>query len=276
MEVAFKKCTSDCDDHRCTQAALHGLDTAVAFYTGSLAATGHGKFHYSLANELCRDFRTCGAKGDSSKHTTARINREVFVEFQNMQESILADNCPDVRRGKDHVSRKMNVPLIQATLRSAYKRDGMGEHVSEEERAIGATFAASVLPMVARCSRDDAQIIFQNMELSAQRTSFAAVKSAFERQYGCLAITCDDVGGYYHIKRGRYYDGADPCVSPRREDDEDSGSHLPIGLAAVALLGLAVFWYLRKKLQARNERLAKYDEDNDLSDSSGDDDFRFT
>ena len=273
LEDSFRKCQTDCGKHRCTDDALRFLDSAVAFYTGSLVVTNgsqHGKLHYSLADEMCQKFRTCGLSGNSARGTSL-VNHKVFNEFETMKQGILGDNCPDARRGKDHIAEQMYVPLIQATLESAYKRDQMGDQVTKEERALGATFAASILPAVARCHPEDAVTIFRNMHLNVKHTSFKDVKAAFERQYSCMKITCEDVGGYYRSMLLGYYDGANPCVTPK-----EKGPGFPIGMTFVSLMGLGLLLYMRKKYLQRKARLAKYDEDNDLSESSHDDELIFT
>jgi hypothetical protein len=52
-----------------------------------------------------------------------------------------------------------------------------------------------------------------NMKIGATATSFAAVKAAFENNYACMEITCEEVGGLWFSAENRYYDGAEPCAS---------------------------------------------------------------
>merc|ERR1712137_1153757 len=104
----------------------------------------------------------------------------------------------------------MAVPLIQGTLRYAYKVDIL--QGVEKEKAEGAVFAAAVLPRVHACSPEDAETIYNNMKVGASSTSFSAVKTAFENNYECMNIDCATVGGLYNDASGEYYPEAGVCM----------------------------------------------------------------
>jgi hypothetical protein len=78
-----------------------------------------------------------------------------------------------------------------------------------------------------------------------QGTDFAAVKSALESTYGCLGITCADVGGVIDDGTGTYKVGAAPCGGA---GDTSSSSSVNVGLAvglsvgAVAAIALVYVW----------------------------------
>ena len=68
---------------------------------------------------------------------------------------------------------------------------------------------------------------------------FIAVKSAFERNYGCMQITCQDVGGIWDSSTSEYMGDAAPCGT-------SSSSSVNVGLAvglSIAGLVVAVFAY---------------------------------
>lgn len=44
------------------------------------------------------------------------------------------------------------------------------------------------------------------------KTDFAAVKKAFENNYMCLGISCDDIGGLVEIGMSNFLPGAEPCA----------------------------------------------------------------
>jgi hypothetical protein len=117
-------------------------------------------------------------------------------------------------------------------------------------------------------------VILRHMEMNAPTTSFSEVKTAFERQYKCLALTCDDVGGYYDHSniwsKGQYYDGAAPCVDPNNQGGLVK-QNIPLSSTLFTVLALVLFLYTYKKWKRRKERLAKIDADNDLSDDSSSD-----
>ena len=122
--------------------------------------------------------------------------------------------CSLVRPIVESIVDLMTVPLIQGTLRYAYK----GEYLSSggftpKEKGEGAVFAASVLPRVASCSAAAAATIQSEMRLDAStsaRPDFESVKAAFESTYTCLNITCADVGGLWD--GSGYYTNAAPCT----------------------------------------------------------------
>jgi len=104
----------------------------------------------------------------------------------------------------------MAIPLIQGTLRYAYKLEF--SQGGDKERGEGAVFAAAIVPRVAACSSADATTIMNNMKVGASSTSLSAVKTAFENNYGCMEITCKEVGGLWFSAENKYYDGAGPCA----------------------------------------------------------------
>ena len=48
-----------------------------------------------------------------------------------------------------------------------------------------------------------AATIMNNMKIGASSTSFAAVKTAFERNYACMNITCVQIGGLWYGANNR-------------------------------------------------------------------------
>ena len=272
MEESVLQCQEDCGEHKCTDTALSLLDSSVAFYTGSLVQTkgsGEGKLIYSLADQVCKDFKTCDISGDKTKGTS-RVNHKVYGYFNQMQQDLLTDNCPAARNLKSKIAHQMFLPLVQATLRSAYVRDSMQSSAALKDQASGATFAASVLPMVHKCNVDDARVIYENMKTGSEGTSFSQVKEAFERNYRCLGITCEEVGGFWRESKGEYHFGAEPCVTDTGKD-LNLEKHLPIAGITIFLMGVGFYLYIRYRLEQRRKRLARYDEENDLSESSNDD-----
>merc|ERR1712078_124382 len=104
----------------------------------------------------------------------------------------------------------MLVPLIQGTLRYAYKTQESQGSWSEKGEAEGAIFAASVLPAVAACDKDAAQTIADNMKVGQNGTvDYKAVKAAFEKTYECMGVNPDHVGGLYDAATQSYYDDED-------------------------------------------------------------------
>jgi hypothetical protein len=118
--------------------------------------------------------------------------------------------CQAARTTKNKIAKLMAVPLVQGVIRYAFIIGQEGS-VDPDDIGEGAAFAAAVLPIVHHCSSADARIIYNNMRVRNPNVSFAAVKSALERNYECMGITCEDVGGYYDAANEEYFPLAAPC-----------------------------------------------------------------
>ncbi|VEU37750.1 unnamed protein product [Pseudo-nitzschia multistriata] len=211
MEDALDDCKEECTIENCNDDPVHAWDEAVAFYTGTLEGedgSGSGKLAYALADKRCANFKTCGEFGDETTGTSS-VNTMMFDLFNKGQALIKNGKCSEARPIKEQIEQLMLVPLIQGSLRYAWKQDN--EDYSEKSEAEGAIFAASVLPIVARCNSSAAATIADNMKVGNQGTTdFAAVKKAFESTYDCMGIPGYMVGGLYDSATGDYYAGAEP------------------------------------------------------------------
>jgi len=196
-------------------AAVHAWDEGVAFYTGSLegadvGGNSAGVFPYRLAEKRCKNYKTCGSKHNSITGTSY-VNIEFFNKLAIGQSKLLMGQCDAVRPVLEDMVALMSIPLIQGTLRYAYKVDRMSG--ADKEKAEGAIFAAAIVPRVHNCNTADGDAIMNNMKIGASSTSFTAVKTAFEKNYACMKITCEEVGGLWFQAENKYYDDAGPCSS---------------------------------------------------------------
>lgn len=268
LEEAFVKCEhrQPCSNPPCRSEHedLHLMEGAYSFYAGSLEGDtggGQGLLQYDIADQLCVDFKTCGDNGYKVKGTS-KVNIEILQHFYHMQDSYLNHKCTDARKSKDRVAQLLTIPLIQGTLKQAYiNHRKPGASLTDE--AIGASYAFGVIPIVAKCNQNDARIIYDNMKPNREfDTDFTAVKGAFERNYVCMRITCEDVGGYfYHGMAGHhYYEDAEPCHSEGWVDPDarTPGQIAAITIAAVFGTLLACccygFWKLPRKGSLRNKK----------------------
>eukprot|EP00310_Coccolithus_braarudii_P002694 CAMPEP_0183378274 /NCGR_PEP_ID=MMETSP0164_2-20130417/124826_1 /TAXON_ID=221442 /ORGANISM="Coccolithus pelagicus ssp braarudi, Strain PLY182g" /LENGTH=1381 /DNA_ID=CAMNT_0025555825 /DNA_START=15 /DNA_END=4160 /DNA_ORIENTATION=+ len=219
----FKNAIDDCLDPPANNnpqlpenfASKHDWDEGVALYTGSLEGQigksrydDYGVMPYSLAEKRAVNFMTAGVLGDDTKGGS-QVNHELEMLFQAGKERLERNDCRGVPRVVQRIVQLMSIPLIQGTLRYAYKV-GYEDVTSTKDKAEGAVFAASVLPLVHNCSAEDAAIIYDNMRIGADGTNWAVVKAAFERNYVCLGITCSEVGGL--VQDGAYKPAAEPCT----------------------------------------------------------------
>jgi hypothetical protein len=215
LEDAVDGCEKGCGPEEageCDDDPVGSVDEAVAFYTGSLEASDEGQFFYTLAEKRCENFRTCGEKQDSKKKEDgAHVNMEIMKEFAAAKVAIEGNQCELAFKAKDRIAQLMTIPLIQGTLRYAWKTSKGGDQVQEAE---GVAFAASVLPWINKCNPTSATTIAENMKIGQDGTAdFGAVKNAFEATYSCLGITCADVGGVLVEGADTYETGAEPCKS---------------------------------------------------------------
>jgi len=232
LEDAFDDCKDGCVD--CNDDPVHAWDEGVAFYTGSTSA----ELLYALADKRCTNFKTCGTEGNDVSSDTSKVNYDIFTQFSKGQVGLLEGNCPVVAAAKEAVVNSMAIPLIQGALRYAYKVDRrMG---GETEMAEGATFAAAILPRVHACSAADAKTIYDNMKVGASSTVFSDVKSAFENNYECMNISCEDVGGLFSVSE--YEPDAGPCQGIKELGSVASSIPVTIfgGLASIAVGILAL------------------------------------
>jgi len=230
MEDAIADCTAGCMN--CNDDPVHAWDEAVAFYTGSLegvavGGSGSGKLLYALANRRCQNFRTCVGTGTTMTDSgNSQVNVEIFKLFKQGLTKLTNGECSAVTPIKNSIVSWMTVPLIQGSLRYAYKVAKLSGGI--KEKAEGAVFAAAVLPLVSACSTTAAATISQNMKINAATPfntadDFTKVKNAFESTYSCLGITCANVGGLI-LTGTTYHTETKPCTDPTQTSDSKGNS----------------------------------------------------
>ena len=195
-------CVSECNAFSLNSGSVHAWDEGVAFYTGSLegsleGGSSGGKLVYRLAEKRCANFGTCGAAGDSTSGT-AQVNLELFPLFAEGARLLERGECSAVRPLVDRIVSLMTVPLVQGSLRYAYKIGEVAGDRSQKNAAEGAVFTAAVLPLVHYCNPASAATISANQKFglydAGTYPTFSLVKGAFEETYPCLGITCAQVG----------------------------------------------------------------------------------
>jgi len=238
----FEDALDDCKEQciKCNDDPVHAWDEGVAFYSGSLEGEDgvpSGKLLHQLADKRCGNFKTC-----LEDSTTAKVNDELFQLFNVGQGQLLVGNCKGARETKDKIVDIMYIPLIQGTLRYAYKVDKL--QGGEKEKAEGAVFAAAVLPRIYAADEEAANTIYNNMKVDASSTEFKPVKDAFESVYGDLNINCDDIGGLLD-KEGNYYEGMEPCKSKGKKAGATVGIVIGSVGAAIAVASVGYIFFLR-------------------------------
>ena len=205
---------------------MHYWDEGWAFYAGSqqeVGSTSTGDLAYELAEKRCSDFNTCGPAGyvegvDGNQGSGARpslVNRNLVALYNVGLVQLNSADCAGATATKDLIVSQMTIPLIQGTIKYAYKSDpdagASSDDASANEKSLAEAwaFASALLPLVASCNSVSASVVFNNLHVALGVTAavpdgYAAVKSAIESTYSCLGITCENVGGLH-------YSGMEAC-----------------------------------------------------------------
>merc|ERR1712168_334333 len=145
MEDAIGDCERNCppDQQVCNDAPVHAWDEAWAFYTGSLEGkfgNAAGIFPYRLAENMCSIMDTCLA-GKSE------VNRELEDAFIDGKNKIDQGDCSGAEAYKKTIMTKMSIPLIQATLNTAYNIAQGDSSSKTKAEAANCSASASSLDM---------------------------------------------------------------------------------------------------------------------------------
>jgi len=208
LEDGVNDCKAGCDTQSCNDAPVHAWDEAAAFYIGSLEGTAGnsaGSLLYRLAEKRCKNFETCGCRGDS-----ACTNHRILKKIAEGRELLSDGKCEEVVAVKDRITSLMTIPLVQGTLRYA-RKIGEGSR-SPKELAEGVAFAGSILPQLAACESGSAAGVLEDfmwidaIKTSNTRVMWPQVKGAILNSVGCLGITVEDLG-IDNIERPRSSNG---------------------------------------------------------------------
>merc|ERR1719353_1181894 len=249
-------CTSNCNQFSTSDKttgqynAVHAWDEGVAFYTGTEAGesadhSAQGEMPYALAEKRCANYGTChGPRG------TSEVNNELFKLFNHGRDQLIKGSCSAVRPILDDIIRLMTVPLVQGTLRYAWKvgtTNGQPNKIGDQtakNHAEGAVFAQALLPLVHYCNPTAAKTVADHMKFSDQTfvadangdgTSgntgtfpvTADVKAALESTYNCLGVTCAQVGGLLNSAK----DGPEPGMAACTHAPYDANTPFIAGYA---------------------------------------------
>ena len=200
-ESAIVKCEAGSLDD--DSGAPHAWDEGWAFYAGSEQSQGEsdGWLTYTLAEKRCADFGTCDTEVNITNgvQDLAQANRMHLAHATSGLAHIRAGECTEANDDLTEIKKWMTVPLIQGTLKYAYKCDPLGGGTGDTAKACaeGYAFAAAVLPQIDNANANSGTTVLDNMKIGANvPDGYAAVKSALEATYVSLGISCDDIGAY--------------------------------------------------------------------------------
>jgi hypothetical protein len=210
-ESAIVKCEANSLDDE--TGAPHAWDEGWAFYAGSMQTAGEsdGMLTYTLAEKRCSNFGTCDSAG------LAEANKMHLDYATSGLAHIRAGECTDANDDLTEIKKWMTVPLIQGTLRYAYKCDPNAGNEGAEACSEGYAFAAALLPQLDNANPSAAATVKTNMIPGASiPDGFAAVKSAIESTYISMGISCLDIAGLCDATTDTgactvYKTGMEPC-----------------------------------------------------------------
>jgi hypothetical protein len=204
MEVAITSCKAG-------SRPIPSWDSAFAVYAGSLEGvdgSGSGNMLYDLAEKRCVNFKACGPNADEI-NGTAYTNVKIVDLFSKGQLELSKADCVVAEATKVEIEKMMLIPFIHGLLRYSwilkYESPG-GDKIASE----GLNFATVMLPLIHTCNASDAEILSENMKFGGN-ASFVAVKALLEKNYGCLGVKCDQIGGLFDTATNAYRTDAAPC-----------------------------------------------------------------
>lgn len=280
LEYSVYECWNHCREDVCTDMHLVHLDEAVAYYTGALEGKdgfGEGNLAYSLADEMCPHFRTCGETGDLHQGQS-KVNIEIFKAFKSAQEALqLSNSCDVVKKAKDIVETQMKVPIIQSILWTSNNIQGEKE-LSDDAAAALATSSMALLPSVHACSAKIASSLYSLTKWDNKVQDYAVMKEALQDTYTCLRVTCADVGGIWSTRMWKFLEGKEPCdewhlnKTKLQKAEEDLAAGIKFLIAAGSIVGVVLMFLAYRGRQAMlrrkymREHGINYDSDSDSDD----------
>lgn len=214
MDKAVQSCETE------TDKALEHWDDAVAFYRGiGLNSDDSSSVLENLATVYAKRF------GTQSEDEQAQVNKNLQQWFANGKTAISNSNCDSLQILARNIEHQMIVPLVQGLFYSAYELD-VQNYEREVTQIETSTFSAALLPMLHKCSEGNAALVSHNTLLSEDvYPSFHVIKGAVERQYSCLGITCEDVGGIKSLSsKLEYVKDGEPCGWTADDDGNNNNS----------------------------------------------------
>ena len=153
-----------------TGGAPHAWDEGWAFYAGSQVAataagavTDDGTLIWELSEKRADDFGTDDASGPAS------VNVRLLAKFIEGRDLIIDAKCAEAEPIVEDIRKLMTVPLVQGTLKYAFKADpanSAGDCTADASNTAmtaadgcvkswseGWAFAAAVLPQVYNCDQ---------------------------------------------------------------------------------------------------------------------------
>lgn len=111
------------------------------------------------------------------------VNKKIFEKFGSVKSNLLDNECTILQTNVREVKELMTVLLVQGATRSIYELD-IHDDFQETTQAMGAAFAAAVLPLLHACSEGYAMMVHNDLSPGkSTKGSYEVVKNALEQNY---------------------------------------------------------------------------------------------
>ncbi len=222
--------------------AVATWDIAAALMIGSMkrekdyaaANQSDGYLLFSLAEDLCSDFNTCG-QGSSE----AKSNMKILDALYSGSFELEQNSCSSVESVAARIEGQLLVPLIQGTLRAAYDNSQPEfDHENDVSFASGYVYSRAILPYIHSNDNREEGIIANNLNFQFTEKP---VKDGYPRVFESVAkvlteldvkISCSDIGFMSEANRG---------VCKSSGTTSDSTSFKPSLLVTTALIPIFIF-----------------------------------
>jgi hypothetical protein len=191
----------DCEagDQTLNDRGVHAWDEGWVFYAGSqegVDGCGSGYSSYQLAQKRCANFGTCHY---SHRCDYAASNSAMLKIYEEVR---VGCSVGPKREHIDEIVRLMTIPLIQGSIRYAYKLSKHEDRMTdkfEKEWGEGFAFLSAVIPQIDKCDEDAAALLMANMGVEVpiadiMKDGYEKYRDAIRSTYKCLGITCTDIG----------------------------------------------------------------------------------
>ena len=230
MQLAIEQCNS-----KKTDEAKLAWDTAAAFFIGSIDGPaagglkeGEGESIYSLANDLCGDFRACEGSGEAS------VNEKILFQFAGGRDAITDSACDHVERTMTwEIIPRMAIPLIQGTLSYAIE---IGEASERDTDSIATVhiLAQAVAPLVKVTNAESASTLnnkFGDFKSISTGQSVDDIFDAFTNALRGMGVDCKELGKFKDFDNKGFCGGKsddDDNADDDNDDDDNDDDVAPL------------------------------------------------
>ena len=255
INFCLYQATKSCHNLDLSQSIRH-WDEAVAFYTGSIPRESGAEGYLFYTESEVQGYQFGTRSGSISMS-----NKAVFDNFDEGKRKLKEDECGSAEVNAEKIKAQMLIPLIQGLLRNTYQIDNLHDQHNDITRGEVAGYAAALLPSINNCDKYVAATIHNDLAPGrADESSFEVIKYNLERIYGCLGVSCSQVGGFLQPSGTSYWKNAEPCgvapvpspvAAPTSSSDNGFGTSLDpvpliLGLFGFAFL-VAVGWSFKRR-----------------------------